>query len=102
MVLIGSGIKPNTGFLSRTDTGIKIDEQGAIVTDPFLQTSVKDIWAAGDVASFPYWRTGKQTRVEHWINASDQGSFAAFNMMDKFIPYGNTPIFWGRQYNKTL
>lgn len=22
--------------------------------------------------------------------------------MDKFIPYGNTPIFWGRQYNKTL
>ena len=23
-------------------------------------------------------------------------------MLEKYIPYGNTPVFWGRQYNKTL
>lgn len=23
-------------------------------------------------------------------------------MMGKFIPFGNTPVFWGRQFNKTL
>ena len=23
-------------------------------------------------------------------------------MMSKFIPYGNTPVFWGRHYNKTI
>ena len=41
-------------------------------------------------------------RVEHWINAQDTGSYAAFNMMGKLIPYGNTPVFWSRNYNKTL
>jgi 3-phenylpropionate/trans-cinnamate dioxygenase ferredoxin reductase subunit len=57
--------------LENHETGIKVDEQGAIVCDPFLQSSVKDIYAAGDVCSFPYWYTGKRTRVEHWINALD-------------------------------
>jgi len=71
MVIFGTGISPNTSFINRTETGIKLDDKGAIVCDPFMQTSVKDIWAAGDVASYPYWKTGKQTRNEHWISASD-------------------------------
>lgn len=69
MVLVGNGITPATQFLSRTENNIKLDEHGAIVCDPFLQTTNKDIFAAGDVASFPFWQTGKQTRVDHWINA---------------------------------
>lgn len=55
MVLIGAGIIPATKFLARTDSGIKLDDKGAIICDPFLQTSNKDIFAAGDVASFPFW-----------------------------------------------
>ena len=102
MVIVGTGIAPATKFLQREETGIKLDAQGAIICDPFLQSSAPDIFAAGDVCSFPYWQTGKQTRVEHWINALDQGSYAAFNMLGKFIPYGNTPFFWTRHYNKSL
>ena len=93
MVIIGSGIEPATGFLSRTESGIKLDDQGAVLCDPFLQTNKKDIWAAGDVASFPQWSTGKQTRIEHWINASDQGSFVAFNMLEKYIPHDQFRIW---------
>ena len=102
MVVIGHGISPNTSFLKRTETDVKVDDKGAVICDPFLQTSDPNIFAAGDVASFPFWQTGKNTRVEHWINAQDTGSYAAFNMLGKFIPYGNTPIFWGRHYNKTI
>jgi len=36
MAIVGTGITPNTKFLERNDSGIKIDEQGAIVCDPFL------------------------------------------------------------------
>ena len=32
----------------------------------------------------------------------DQGSYAAFNMLGKFIPYGDTPFFWTRHYNKSI
>lgn len=32
----------------------------------------------------------------------DQGSYAAFNMLGKFLPYGNTPFFWTRHYNKSM
>jgi len=55
MVLYGGGIDPNTKFLARTDSGVKLDDKGAVVCDPFLQTSNSDIFAAGDVASFPFW-----------------------------------------------
>ena len=102
MVVIGHGISPATKFLTRTESGLKLDKEGALICDPFLQTSDPNIFAAGDVASFPFWQTGKPQRVEHWINAQDTGSYAAFNMLGKFIPYGNTPIFWGRHYNKTI
>lgn len=55
MLICGLGILPQTSFLAKNETGIKTDKQGAIVCDPFLQSSVKDIYAAGDNCSFPYW-----------------------------------------------
>jgi apoptosis-inducing factor 3 len=79
-----------------------MDQWGGIVCDPFLQTSVKDVFAAGDVASYPYWATGKRMRVEHYMTAMDQGSYSAFNMLGKMVPFGNIPFFWTRNYNKTL
>jgi len=61
-----------------------------------------DIYAAGDIASYPYWHSGKRVRVEHWVVASDQGSTAAFNMLGKMVPYGKIPFFWTRFYNKSI
>lgn len=58
LILVGAGVLPATKFLE--GTGIKLDKMGAIVTDPFLQSSVKDIYAAGDIVSYPYWLTGEQ------------------------------------------
>lgn len=58
MVIVGIGAAPATKFLDRTDNGIKKDKFGGIECDPFLQTSQKDIYAAGDIASFPHWKSG--------------------------------------------
>jgi NADPH-dependent 2,4-dienoyl-CoA reductase/sulfur reductase-like enzyme len=91
---------PATKFLE--GSGIQLDKMGAIVCNPYLQTSAKDVYAAGDCASYPYWYTGKQMRVEHYMSALDQGSYSAFNMLGKMTPFGNVPFFWTRNYNKTV
>jgi len=59
MVIIGAGIRPNSTLLSRNDTGVKLDHNDFILTDMFLQTHNKDIFAAGDVTSFMLWTNGK-------------------------------------------
>ena len=72
------------------------------MVDPFLQTTARDVFAAGDIATYPYWVNGKMVRVEHYNVAMDQGSHAAFNMLGKMVPFGNVPFYWTRHYNKTV
>lgn len=96
LVIFGTGVTPATSFLTNSD--IKLNEDGSIVCNPFLQTSVKGIYAAGDVANYPYWPTGGRTRQEHWATSLDQGSHAAFNMLSKYVPYGQIPFFWSSHY----
>ena len=100
MVLVGYGIQPNTDFLVKST--VDLQDDGRILVDPFLQTNDKSIFAAGDVATFPYWVTGERARVEHYINAFNQGCYAAFNMLGKLTPYGNVPFCWTRHYNKSM
>lgn len=48
-VFVFVGLLPNTGFLK--DTPIELDEVGLIKTDAHLQTSMKGVYASGDVRS---------------------------------------------------
>lgn len=100
LVVIGAGIELNTQIA--IDAGLSMDKNGGISTNPFLQSSDPNIFAAGDIASFPSWHTGSNIRVEHWINAQDQGTYAAFNMLGKMTPYGNVPFFWTNHYGKGM
>ena len=43
------GLIPNTQFLA--DSGVKLDPQGHIITNEHLETSVKGVYASGDVRS---------------------------------------------------
>ncbi len=48
-VFVFVGLKPNTGFL--VGTTIELDKQGLIATDQHLETSMKGVFASGDVRS---------------------------------------------------
>ena len=48
-IFVFIGLLPNTGFLK--DSGIELDEVGLIKTDENLQTSIKGVFASGDVRS---------------------------------------------------
>ena len=52
-VLVSVGRKPNTEKMGVDKTNIKVDEQGFISVDKFQKTSVKNIFAIGDIVGNP-------------------------------------------------
>jgi 3-phenylpropionate/trans-cinnamate dioxygenase ferredoxin reductase subunit len=65
-----------------------------IIVDEYLQTLLPHIYAAGDIAYFPYQALGKRVRVEHWDNALNQGKAAGRNMAGAREPYVYMPYFF--------
>lgn len=98
VVLLGTGIIPNSQFL-----GDKLaKEKSFIKTDKYLNTSDENIFAAGDVASVPYFLTGEPVAFGHFVSAQQQGSVAALNMLDKKVTYDYVPFFWSRMWDKAI
>lgn len=48
-VLLATGRKPNVEGLGLEHTAIELADDGGIKVDDYLQTTVKDVWALGDV-----------------------------------------------------
>ncbi|GLU35819.1 FAD-dependent oxidoreductase [Trinickia caryophylli] len=91
LVLIAIGVTPRMGLVR--DSGIETGD--GIVVDAFLQTSVPDVFAAGDVARFEDNVLGMQRRIEHWDNAVRQGRIAAKNMLGQRMPYREVSMYYG-------
>lgn len=95
-VLVSIGVTPDLTLVD----GILKTEQGGIVVDEYGQTSVKDIYAAGDCARWPDPISGEWIRVEHWEHAYGQGGNVAQNMIEEQSkPYTRIPYFWSDQYD---
>ena len=91
-VVIGIGVKPATDFIE----GMEKSPDGGIKVDKTFWAA-PDIYAAGDIAVFPYWLTGENVRIEHWRNALQEGRVAGFAMAGKNIEYQSVPFFWTAQ-----
>ena len=104
LVIEGIGVQPNTSYLK----DIQLNEKDrSIPVNEYLQTEIQDIYAAGDIASFPYAPMGKSTRIEHWRLAAQQGRIAAENMLhqhtrDRVNTSKIVPFFWSGQYDLKL
>jgi NADPH-dependent 2,4-dienoyl-CoA reductase/sulfur reductase-like enzyme len=57
LVVVGTGVKPSVALAEKC--GIELGSTGAIKVDNYLQTSVRDIYAAGDCAESPDLGTGR-------------------------------------------
>jgi NAD(P)H-nitrite reductase large subunit len=76
-------------------------ERGIVVDDHF-RASADGVYAAGDVASFPDFRTGARVRIEHWQVAERQGRAVARAMLGLGEPFRDVPFFWSAHYDVTL
>jgi len=86
LVIIGKGVEPNVDIVQ--DTGIKT--KWGIVTDEFLKTSNKDIFAAGDVAEAYDIALEESSINAIWPAACEQGRIAGLNMLGEKHPYDGT------------
>ncbi len=76
LVIVAAGVAPNVAFLQ--GTGVTVAK--GVVVDARLETSVKGIYAAGDVAEAPDVFTGAHLVSAIQPNAADQARVAALNM----------------------
>ncbi|MGW7008774.1 NAD(P)/FAD-dependent oxidoreductase [Streptomyces sp. NPDC054933] len=97
-VVIGIGARPTTGWLA--GSGIELDAQRAVRADDRLRTSVPDILAVGDCASFPSARYGERLLIHHWDNAVQGPRTAAGNLLGGDEPYDPVPYFWSEQFGR--
>ncbi len=88
-VVSGLGIVPDTALAEAI--GATVDD--GIHVDDCLRTGVADVFAAGDVASFPSDALGR-LRVEHENAAIATGHRAGLAMAGRPEPYAELPFFY--------
>lgn len=98
LVILGVGVAPSTGYLKENKV-VRLEEDGSLKVDEnYLVAGLKDVYAVGDIAKFPYHGPGghgRYTRIEHWNVAQNQGRGVARHIVNPSLK-GEffTPVFW--------
>ncbi|HET8528221.1 MAG TPA: FAD/NAD(P)-binding oxidoreductase [Gaiellaceae bacterium] len=96
IVVAGLGILPNVELAQAAglpvDNGIVVDEYGRV-------DGRDDVFAAGDVASFPSPVLGKRFRVEHEDHANTHGKVVGANMAGAGQVYDHVPLFYSDMFD---
>lgn len=93
LVVVGIGVRPITNYL----TNVHVNDDAGVTVSRNLQLT-QDVYAAGDIAAFPDWRTGVPIRIEHWRLAQQLGRCAAQHMAGRDVQYRGVPFFWTNQF----
>ncbi|MED5224998.1 FAD-dependent oxidoreductase, partial [Bacillus safensis] len=78
MVIMAIGVTPQSSFLHHT--GIKRLQNGAIAVNEYMQTNIKDIYAAGDCAATSHRIKKSLDYIPLGTTANKQGRIAGFHM----------------------
>lgn len=105
-VVVGIGARPATGWLA--GSGIDLGADGSVTADERLRTSLPDVYAVGDCASFPSGRYGRRLLVHHWDNALQGPRTVAANVVGADTGEGSepgeiydpVPYFWSEQFGR--
>ena len=98
LIIVGVGALPDTDMF--INSSLKIDN--GIITDEFSQTSIADVYAAGDVSNFFHPFYGLYMRLESFKHAQNHGINAGKNIVGKKTSYNEVPWMWSDQFNLNL
>ena len=66
-LLVATGVRPNSDTLDLEKTGVKINKNGFVQVNEFLETSAKNIWALGDIAGVYMFRHSANLEAEYAV-----------------------------------
>ncbi|RVD86736.1 uncharacterized protein DFL_004997 [Arthrobotrys flagrans] len=94
-VILGVGVAPATEYIKH----VPLEKDGSLrVDENFRVNSVKDAYAIGDIATYPYRGPGSLSdsvvRIEHWNVAQNSGRVVAKHIATGETADFFTPIFW--------
>ncbi|REK86788.1 NAD(P)/FAD-dependent oxidoreductase [Streptomyces inhibens] len=101
-VVVGIGARPATAWLAGSGVAVS-PEDGSVLADERLRTSVPDVYAVGDCASFPSTRYGSRLLIHHWDNALQGPRTVAENIARgeaEGVVYDPVPYFWSEQFGR--
>ncbi len=97
-VIAGIGSTPSIKLFENTN--LKLDN--GIVTNQFCETSIKDVYAAGDVSNFYHPLYERNMRLESYQHAQNHGICAGKNISGVKTEYTSIPWMWSDQFNLNL
>ena len=97
-IIAGIGSKPSVSIFENTN--LKLDN--GIVTNEFCQTSINDVYAAGDVSNFYHPLYKQHIRLESYQHAQNHGICAGKNIAGVKTEYSSIPWMWSDQFNLNL
>ena len=97
-IIAGIGSTPTVKLFENTN--LKLDN--GIVTNQFCETSIKDVYAAGDVCNFYHPFYERNMRLESYQHAQNHGICAGKNIAGVKTEYTSIPWMWSDQFNLNL
>ncbi|MGI8329398.1 NAD(P)/FAD-dependent oxidoreductase [Actinomadura scrupuli] len=97
VVVVAVGASPGIGWLA--GSGLPLGD--GVECDHRCQAA-PGIYAAGDVASWYNPHFGRRMRVEHRMNATEQGTAVAVNLLGGDQAFAPVPYFWTDQYDARI
>lgn len=80
MIITGIGVvPPSLDFLKSAG----VETKNSILANEYLETNVKDIWTAGDIAEYKDLLLEENIQLGNWVNAHEQGRVAGLGMVGK-------------------
>ena len=97
-IIAGIGSRPCVSIFENTN--LKLDN--GIVTNEFCETSINDVYAAGDVSNFYHPLYKEHIRLESYQHAQNHGICAGKNISGIKTEYSSIPWMWSDQFNLNL
>jgi 3-phenylpropionate/trans-cinnamate dioxygenase ferredoxin reductase component len=91
LVLAATGVAPQSRIAA--DAGLQ-NRDSRIVVGSDMATSARAVYAAGDVALAWHEVAGRHLAIEHWQDATDQGTIAGACAADQHMKWDGVPGFW--------
>jgi len=98
VILKGLGVQPEVAWLE--NSGIAVDR--GVLVDDRCQTSLPQVFAAGDCAQTQHPLYAQPVVLESVQNAVSQGKLCAAAILDQAASYQEPPWFWSEQYDCRL